>query len=53
MKFIGLDYFYSEGRTMKKARFLLIMLMLTCSFFLTGCDAEKIMQTITQVAEGI
>lgn len=38
---------------MKKARFLLIMLMLTCSFFLTGCDAEKIMQTITQVAEGI
>jgi flagellum-specific peptidoglycan hydrolase FlgJ len=38
---------------MKKFRRFALTMALVSSLFMTGCDASKIMETITQVAEGI
>lgn len=38
---------------MKKLRRFSVLLMICASVFMTGCDASKIMETITKVADGI
>jgi hypothetical protein len=38
---------------MKKFKRLTVVLLMVASVFMTGCDAEKIMEVINQVAQGI
>jgi hypothetical protein len=38
---------------MKKCKRLSVIMLIVASFFMTGCDAEKIMEVINQVADGI
>lgn len=38
---------------MKKCKRLSVIMLIMASFFMTGCDADKIMEVINKVAEGI